>query len=62
MNFMVYWKFKGAYLSCLVLFDKYGCKTFLTKNTFENIVDIWLLLYLMKLLGSKRCILNALNL
>ena len=35
------------------------CKIFLTRNgfeEFENIVNIWLLKYLMKLLGSKLCI------
>ena len=37
----------------------------LTRNgfkDFENIVDIWLLKYLMKLLGIKLCILNTFNL
>ena len=29
---------------------------------FKNIVDIWLLKYFMKLLGSKLCILNTFNL
>ena len=41
------------------------CKIFLTRNgfeDFENIVDIWLLKYLMKLLGSKLYILNIFNL
>ena len=35
------------------------CKIFMTRNgfeDFENIVDIWLLKYLMKLQGSKLCI------
>ena len=38
---------------------------FLTRNAFEgfeNIVDIWLLKYLMKVLGSKLYILNTFNL
>ena len=38
---------------------------FLTINgfeDFENVVDIWLLKYLMKLLGSKLYILNTFNL
>ena len=41
------------------------CKIFLTRNgfeDFENIVDIWLLKYLLKLLGSKLYILNTFNL
>ena len=41
------------------------CKIFLTRNgfeDFENIVDIWLLKYLMKLLESKLYILNIFNL
>ena len=41
------------------------CKIFLTRNgfeDFENIVDIWLLKYLMKLLGSKLYSLNTFNL
>ena len=41
------------------------CKFFLTRNAFEgfeNIVDIWLLKYLMKVLGSKLYILNTFNL
>ena len=41
------------------------CKAFLTRNgfeDFENIVDIWLLNYFMKLLESKLCILNTFNL
>ena len=40
-------------------------KIFLTRNgfkDFENIVNIWLLKYLMKLLGSKLYILNTFNL
>ena len=39
-------------------------KIFLTRNgseDFENIVNIWLLKYLMKLLGSKLYILNTFN-
>ena len=38
-------------------------KIFMTRNGFEdfkNIVDIWLLQYFMKLLGSELCILNTL--
>ena len=65
MDFMVHWKFEGAYLSCFLLFGKYWCKTFLTRNGFEDfekIVDIWLLKYLMKLLGSKLYIFNTFNL
>ena len=41
------------------------CKIFLTIigfEDFENVVDIWLLKHLMKLLGSKLYILNTFNL
>ena len=39
-------------------------KIFMTGNgfeDFENIVDIWLLKYFMKLLGSELCISNTLT-
>ena len=51
---------------CLKLYYlRNWCKIFLTRNgfeDFENIVDIWLLKYIMKLLGSKLYILNTFNL
>ena len=40
------------------------CKIFLTRNgfeDFENIVDIWLLKFFMKLLRSELCVLNTLT-
>ena len=43
MDFMIYWKLKGAYLSCLILFGKYLCKTFLTFgccNTLWNYLEV----------------------
>ena len=62
IDFMVYWKIKRC-LSCLVLFGKLMQNVF-DKNgfeDFENTVKIWLLKYLMKLLGSKPYILNTLT-
>jgi len=47
-----------------VIFGKTN-QNILTRNDFEdfeNIVDIWLSKYLMKLLGSKLYILNTFNL
>ena len=41
-----------------------SCKIFMTRNgfeDFENIADIWLLKYFMKLLGSELCISNTLT-
>ena len=65
MNSWILWytrKFKDAYL---VLLLGRLMQNILTRNgfkDFENIVDIWLLKYLMKLLGSKLYILNTFNL
>ena len=65
MNSWILWytrKFKDAYL---VLLLGRLTQNILTRNgfkDFENIVNIWLLKYLMKLLGSKLYILNTFNL
>ena len=62
-RFMVLFEYTSFYLNLYYLRNL--CKIFLTRNgikDFENIVDIWLLKYFMKLLESKLCILNAFNL
>ena len=65
MNSWILWytrKFKDVYH--IMLLGRL-MQNILTRNgfkDFENIVDIWLLKYLMKLLGIKLCILNTFNL
>ena len=67
MDFMDLWYYLEILkMFCLKLYYLGNWyKIFLTRNgfeDFENIVDIWLLKYLMKLLGSKLYILNTFNL
>ena len=63
MNLLHYLQIlKMIYLSLYCLENL--CKILMTRNSFEdleNIMDIWLLKYLMKLLGSKLYILNTFN-
>ena len=66
MDFMDLWNHLKILKALLTLYYlENWCKIFLTRNgfeDFENIVDIWLLKYLTKLLGSKLYILNTFNL
>ena len=67
VDFMDLWYYlEMLKMFCLKLFYLGNwCKIFLTRNgfgDFENIVDIWLLKYLLKLLWSKLYILDTFNL